>query len=801
MYNSNHNIIENITKDLNQEQKQAVTAEPAHLLVLAGAGSGKTRVLVHRIAWLIHEQQISPHAVLAVTFTNKAAKEMQQRIESLIGMSSRSLWIGTFHGLAHRLLRLHWQQAGLPQTFQVCDSDDQLRIIKRIQKDYPAPGNNQKFINQDDNKDDKENLPKKAQYYINNQKEKGLRFKNLSAVNDVKEKYLQEIYRVYERQTTQLGLVDFAEILLRAKELFVNNPNILQHYQNRFKHILVDEFQDTNDLQYQWLKLLHADNYYFMVGDDDQSIYSWRGARVEHIRKFCKDYKDAQVIRLEQNYRSTENILSAANSLINNNTDRLGKNLWTAGDKGEPITLYHAFNDIDEANYVVEQVKNHHRQGVNLSNMAVLYRANHQSRQFEESLLKSNIPYRIYGGQRFFERAEIKDALAYLRLMANPFDDAALDRIINWPTRGIGKQSLTTIREYASEYNLALWHALDAVVSKALLKNKARTDVQQFIELIQDGHQKSKSLSLAKFVDYVIEKSGLREHYYKEDKSKDKSRVENLDELVSACSVFEQELHGLGAEQGYSESQNPLQAFLSHAVLESADMQTEEYQDSLNLMTMHSAKGLEFKIVFIVGMEEGLFPHSMCLNKDEQLAEERRLCYVGITRTMEKLYLSFCEVRRLRGEEKYNLPSRFLQEIPQEYLTAEQTTTQISRASSVNSYTYGYERDYNNSKSKYKQSSNSYFKDSYSNDYSNKYNNSGSVSSSNYRRQNSANLARLNQADSDYKLGQNVKHPMFGTGVVMNAEGSGDKARVQVKFTKPHGTKWLVAKIAKLEVI
>ncbi len=776
MYNANHCIIESITKDLNLEQKHAVTAVPSHLLVLAGAGSGKTRVLVHRIAWLIHEHQVSPHAVLAVTFTNKAAKEMQQRIEGLIGMSARSLWIGTFHGLAHRLLRLHWQQAGLPQTFQICDSDDQLRIIKRIQKDM--------------NLEDNFFPPKKTQYFINNKKEKGLRYKDLGSVHDYTEKYLQEIYRVYEQQTTQLGLVDFAEILLRAKELFVNNPNILQHYQNRFKHVLVDEFQDTNDLQYQWLRLLYKDNYYFMVGDDDQSIYSWRGARVEYIRKFCKDYKGAQVIKLEQNYRSTENILNAANSLINNNSDRLGKNLWTAGNKGEPITLYHAFNDIDEANYVVEQVKNHHRQGVNLSSMAVLYRANHQSRQFEESLLKSNIPYRIYGGQRFFERAEIKDALAYLRLMANPFDDAALDRIINWPSRGIGKQSLSVIMDYATSHNISLWHALDVVVSQELLKNKARTSVQQFIELIQDGQKQSKSLSLDKLVDYVIEKSGLRDHYYKEDKSKDKSRVENLDELVSACSVFEQEFNTVRMTQEASEVQNTLQAFLSHAVLESNDMQAKEYEDSLNLMTMHSAKGLEFSIVFIVGLEEGLFPHDMCLHDEVQLAEERRLCYVGITRAMEKLYLSYCEVRRLRGEEKYNLPSRFLQEIPQECLTTKQATTHISRSHSAGSYNSPREYDYNKSKIKYKQSSNNYFHDTYNTD-----------SPSYYRKINSDKLAKLNQADSDYKLGQNVKHPMFGTGIVMNAEGSGDKARVQVKFSKPHGIKWLVAKIAKLEII
>lgn len=760
-----------ITKDLNQDQLQAVSAQPSNLLVLAGAGSGKTRVLIHRIAWLIHNYHVSPHAILAVTFTNKAAKEMQQRMEKLVSMSVHNLWIGTFHGLAHRLLRLHWQLAGLPQTFQICDSDDQLRIIKRIHKDL--------------NLDDSFFSPKQSQYYINNQKDNGLRHKDLPVTKDYTEKYLQEVYKIYQQQTNQLGLVDFAEILLKAKELFEANPELRQHYQNRFKHILVDEFQDTNSLQYQWLKLIHADNHYFMVGDDDQSIYGWRGAKVENIKKFCNDYPGAQVIRLEQNYRSTANILNAANNLISHNKNRLGKNLWTAGDTGEKITVYHAFNDIDESRYVVEEIKSHHRSGIDLSDMAILYRANHQSRQFEESLLQANLPYVIYGGQRFFERAEIKDALAYLRLVANPFDDAAFDRIINWPTRGIGKQSLSIIREYAQENNITLWHALDGVLGKELLKNKAKTNVSNFIDLINNCSELSKKYSLAKLMDYIINSSGLRDYYYKEDKSKDKSRVENLDELVSACSVFEEEFNSNSASD---QDMTTLQAFLAHAVLESGETQAKGYEDSISLMTMHTAKGLEFKIVFIVGLEEGLFPHEMCMHDPAQLSEERRLCYVGITRAMQKLYLSFCEKRRFRGEDKYNLPSRFLQEIPPELMMSEQATTKIE-PSYYHSNKFG---DYNREGIVHRYN------------HSQTYSKSNSKSDSKFSSRNKtklSNISLVDDQDSIYKLGQGVRHHMFGSGVVLNTQNAGDKTRVQVKFAQPHGVKWLVAEIAKLEIV
>ncbi|MBP9722984.1 MAG: DNA helicase II [Gammaproteobacteria bacterium] len=746
MNNSNYSNLSYITDGLNPAQHQAVTAAPSNLLILAGAGSGKTRVLVHRIAWLIRTEHVSPHAILAVTFTNKAAKEMQQRIEKLLVIPIRNLWIGTFHGLAHRLLRMHWQLAGLPQSFQVIDSDDQLRMIKKIQKDLHI--------------DDKDFSPKQTQYFINNKKDEGLRYKDLDKPTDRRQKYLQEIYKDYENQSQQLGLVDFAEIILRAKELFINNPELKFHYQQRFQHVLVDEFQDTNTLQYQWLKLFYHQNYFTMVGDDDQSIYGWRGARVENITNFSADYQNSKIIRLEQNYRSTATILNAANSLISNNSNRMGKNLWTSGPSGEPITVYQAFNDIDEAKYIIEQVKSHHNAGIALGEMAILYRANHQSRQFEEYLLRSAIPYKIYGGQRFFERAEIKDAMAYLRLTNNSFDNASFDRIINWPTRGIGKQSLDTISNYAKENNLTLWHASEQLVERDLLKNKARASVADFLKLIKNFRSLIDNFSLAQLVKLLITESGLRDYYFKEEKGNVKTRVENLDELITACSNFEQEFVRTELEQ------TPLQAFLSHAVLEAGEEHSKDNKNplnSLNLMTIHTAKGLEFKIVYIVGLEEGLFPHEMCISDSKQLAEERRLCYVGITRAMSKLYLSFCEVRRIRGEDRYNLPSRFLKELPQDLLKQEKVSTYI-----------GYNIDCNTASPKSYQSR---------------------------TQPQSRSQSGVQSIDSEYNLGQTVRHGIFGTGVIISADGYGDKARVQVKFAQPHGIKWLIAKIAKLEIV
>lgn len=762
MQNTTDYSIAYITENLNQEQHEAVTAPATNLLILAGAGSGKTRVLVHRIAWLIRTQQVSPHAILAVTFTNKAAKEMQHRVEQLLGVSTRSLWIGTFHGLAHRLLRIHWQLANLPQTFQILDSDDQLRIIKRITKDL--------------NIDDNQFPAKQTQYYINNKKDDGLRYSDVLLARDRNEKYLQEIYRIYEQQCQQLGLVDFSEILLRAKELFTNNPELVEHYRSRFKHVLVDEFQDTNSLQYQWLKLMYNqnNNYFTMVGDDDQSIYSWRGAKVENIQKFMDDYPDNKVIRLQQNYRSTANILNTANQLISKNSNRLGKNLWTAGSNGDLVGVYQAFNDIDEAHYVISQVKNQHRTGINFSDMAVLYRANHQSRQFEETLIKAQIPYKIYGGQRFFERAEIKDALAYLRLVANPLDDTAFDRIINWPVRGIGKQSLLLIREYATANNLSLWQSLEGALQEKILKNKAASSLSEFMNLIKSLSTLSQTESLSSLVKMVINNSGLRDYYFKEEKSKDKTRVENLDELINASVNFEQEfIAQLGSLENTEFS--VLHSFLAHAVLESGDTQAKEHEDSLNLMTIHAAKGLEFKVVFMVGLEEKLFPHEMCLQDPKQLSEERRLCYVGITRAMVKLYLTFAEVRRLRGEDHYNIPSRFIKEMPAELLQYERATTRIDD---------GFTKQHS-----YRSNTNNYYKNTSIKTAINKttFNNHG--------------LKHVEATDLGYNLGHLVKHSTFGIGTVLNIEGSGDKARVQVKFGNPYGVKWLIAKIAKLETV
>lgn len=760
-----------INNQLNSEQLKAVTSEPKNLLILAGAGSGKTRVLVHRIVWLIQAQQVSPHSILAVTFTNKAAKEMQQRIEKLLHVSARSLWIGTFHGLAHRLLRLHWKLANLPQNFQILDSDDQLRIIKRIHKDLNIENNRL--------------TPKQSQYYINKQKDEGIRFNNLPKTREYIEKYNQEIYRLYENHCNQLGLVDFAEILLRSKELFINHPELNQHYQNRFKHILVDEFQDTNNLQYNWLKLFYKKdhNYFTMVGDDDQSIYGWRGANVDNIKKFAKDYTSPEVIRLEQNYRSTANILKAANSLISNNFDRMGKNLWTDGVHGEKISIYHAFNDIDEAVFVVNKIKQFNQEdNISLKDMAILYRANHQSRQFEEQLLKSNIAYKIYGGQRFYERMEIKDALAYLRLVANPLDDAAFDRIINWPARGIGKQTLLNIREYAQSTGLSLWHASKDLLDKNEFKSKAKTSITDFIKLISDFNSYATKIgsigchnNLSALVENLIEHSGLRDFYYKDDKSKNKTRVENLDELISAVNVFEQDFNNnsdlSATNQESAQNLSVLQVFLDHVVLESGEVQAKDHQDSLNLMTVHTAKGLEFKLVFVVGLEEGLFPHEMCLSSEDELAEERRLCYVAITRAMNKLFLSFCEKRRMRGEEYYNLPSRFLQELPKELLEEHKADLKIS---------------YNNTNISTRTNN-------YENNYKNSYKTSGTYN---------LNKSNIKTSQSDlYPIGSLVKHSIFGQGVVLHTEGDGEQMRVQVKFERPHGTKMLVAKIAKLELV
>ena len=578
---------------LNDKQRQAVSAEDGHMLVLAGAGSGKTRVLVHRIAWLIQQCHYSPFSILAVTFTNKAASEMRGRVEQLLGSSVRNMWIGTFHGLAHRLLRAHYMDVGLPQNFQILDSDDQQRLIKRLIKSM--------------NLDDKRWPAKQAQWYINGKKDEGLRAHHIETY-DPNEQTLKSIYEAYQESCDRAGLVDFAELLLRAHELLRNNTSVREHYQRRFRHILVDEFQDTNSIQYAWIRLLSgAQNYVTIVGDDDQSIYGWRGARVENIQQFMDDYPAVTTIRLEQNYRSTGTILRAANAVIANNAERLGKDLWTDGNDGEPVSLYAAFNEMDEARYIVGRIEEWRDQGNALQDVALLYRSNAQSRVLEEALLHARMPYRIYGGLRFFERQEIKDALAYLRILANRDDDAALERVINTPTRGIGNRTLDMVRQTARENQQSLWQAANAMVSQKSLAGRARNAVAAFIEFVENLDNETEEFTLGRLSDEVIRRSGLLAMYEAEKGEKAETRVENLKELVNACQNFNLDEN--------EEQMSPLNAFLAHAALEAGEEQADEYQDAVQLMTLHSAKGLEFPLVFMTGVEEGVFPSQQSMDE------------------------------------------------------------------------------------------------------------------------------------------------------------------------------------------
>ncbi len=731
-----------VLEDLNAGQRAAVTAPSGHLLILAGAGSGKTRVLVSRIAWLVREHSIAPAAILAVTFTNKAAKEMQNRIEALLGSSARAVWIGTFHGLAHRLLRLHAQEAGLPETFQIVDSDDQLRLIKRIQKEL--------------NLDEDQYIPKQTQYYINRLKDEGKRAEGIPTPRDGRERTLAEVYRHYERHCQRAGYVDFSELLLRAKELWQKNPAVLQRYQTRFSAVLVDEFQDTNTLQYEWLKLLYAPGVDFMVvGDDDQSIYGWRGAQVDNMAHFRRDFPQVQLLKLEQNYRSTAVILEAANALIAQNTSRLGKSLWTDVDPGEKITLYQAANDLDEARYVVQQCRQRFDQGMPYSDMAVLYRANHQSRLFEEAVLRAGIPFRIYGGQRFFERAEIKDVLAYLRVLVHPEDEGALERIINWPLRGIGEKTVSDLRDRARSDQISLWEALKRSVTQGILKARAQTAMVEFIDLITGLQQHIVGLRLPEIVEHVILKSGLRNQYMQEKGNAGQARLENLDELITASHAFNTgEVLEASDTLGLSE----LSVFLAHTVLDSS---LESGSDSsVNLMTLHSAKGLEFPVVFLAGLEEGLFPHQMCLAEPAQIEEERRLCYVGITRAKQKLYLSFAQKRWVRGEQRHYRSSRFLKELPAHQLDDVGDKTHIrlpDRARPCDPC------DPVDPVDPWESSAFSPSDDAFC-----------------------------------FKVGQRVKHVYFGPGVVTQCEQVGVRARVEVRFSQ-HGLKWLILGIAPLE--
>ena len=718
---------------LNDAQRQAVAARVGRQLVLAGAGSGKTRVLVHRIAWLIQIENASPHSILSVTFTNKAAAEMRHRIEQMLGASPAGMWVGTFHGLAHRLLRAHWQEAGLAENFQILDSDDQQRIVKRVIRELGL--------------DEQRWPPKQAQWFINGQKDEGLRPKNIQPGGDLFLATMLKIYEAYEAACARAGVIDFAELLLRALDLWRDKPGLLEHYQRRFRHILVDEFQDTNAVQYAWLRILaKGGDSLMVVGDDDQSIYGWRGAKIENIQQFSTDFADAEVIRLEQNYRSTAGILKAANALIANNQGRLGKELWTEDGDGEPINLYSAFNEHDEARYVVESIEEALRKdGLKRSEIAILYRSNAQSRVLEEALLREKIPYRIYGGQRFFERAEIKNAMAYLRLLDGGGNDAALERVINVPARGIGEKTVETIREYARAHDVSMWEAIRLMVAAKALPGRASGALAGFIELIETLAAKAQSMPLHLMTQTVVEQSGLIAYHKAEKGEKAQARIENLEELVSAARTF---------ENNEDEDLSPLQAFLTHASLEAGDTQAAENEDSVQLMTLHSAKGLEFPQVFLVGMEEGLFPHKMSLEEPGRLEEERRLAYVGITRAMSKLVITYAETRRLYGSETYNKVSRFVREIPPQLIQEVRLSNSVSRPFGAVSRNMGGGND-------------------------------------------SAMFAGSAVPDTGFNLGQRVQHSLFGEGTILNFEGSGAQARVQVNF-ESEGSKWLMLSYAKL---
>ena len=730
-----------ILDSLNEQQRNAVASPAEKLLVLAGAGSGKTRVLVHRIAWLLQAEQASPFAVLAVTFTNKAAREMRGRIETLLGQSFNGMWVGTFHGLAHRLLRSHWAEAGLPQDFQILDAEDQFRLIKRINRSLHI---------------DEDKWPaRQCQWYINTQKDEGLRAVNIEHFDDNYTKTMLDVYTAYEEACTRGGMIDFGEILLRAHELWLKNPQILEHYQKRFQYILVDEFQDTNAIQYAWLRVLAGGNYgrnkqLMVVGDDDQSIYGWRGARIENIQQFNVDFADAEIVRLEQNYRSTSTILKAANGLIANNQGRLGKKLWTEGVEGEHISLYEALNEQDEARFIVDRLQDWFNNGNQRSDAAILYRSNAQSRELEEALLRVAMPYRIYGGHRFYERLEIKNALAYLRLLANRNDDTAIERIINVPTRGIGGRSLDVIRTVAREENVSLWQACARCVNENLAGSRAVNAILAFLELIDKLQSECEGLELHEKVERVIANSGLIQHHEKEGGEKALARKENLEELVNAASNFDDV--ALGDEVDVK-SPAFLAAFLDQASLDAGDTQADETDDAVQLMTLHSAKGLEFPLVFLAGMEEGLFPHRMSMDKIASLEEERRLCYVGITRAKSKLYLTHAESRRLHGEVNLCRPSRFSKEIPKELIDEIRLKATVSRTK---------------------------------------------VHRRNGMHDSLSSGAEIPQ--TEISLGQRVAHGKFGEGVVLNYEGQGSNARVQVNFDAA-GSKWLVLSYAKLEVL
>jgi DNA helicase II / ATP-dependent DNA helicase PcrA len=716
--------VSHLLDGLNDDQRQAVASPLGAALVLAGAGSGKTRVLVHRVAWLIQVEGASPNSILAVTFTNKAAAEMRSRIETLLGLPSGAMWLGTFHGLAHRLLRIHWREAGLPQSFQILDSEDQARVLRKVLKALDL--------------DETRWIPREILWFINAQKDEGHRSKHIKDDGDPTRRQLIKIYQAYEEACQRAGVVDFAELLLRAYELWRDDPSLLQHYRTRFRHVLVDEFQDTNAIQYKWLMLLTGPaGLPFVVGDDDQSIYRWRGARVENLQQFRRDFPQAVLYKLEQNYRSTGTILKAANALISNNGGRLGKTLWTSGEDGERVKLYAAFNERDEADFVVNRIREWVNHGGARREVAVLYRSNAQSRVFEEAFLNARMPYRVYGGLRFFERAEIKDALAYLRLVASRADDTSFERVVNLPVRGIGAKTMDTVRDFARSNSTSQWNGAMNCIQGGLLPQRAALALQAFLTLIDKLTQEVQGLELHEQVDHVIQMSGLIEHFKKEKGERGEGRIENLLELVSAAKGFSPETE---AEAELS----PLESFLAHAVLESGEGQADPYDDCVQMMTLHSAKGLEFPVVFLAGMEDGLFPHQRSVADLAGLEEERRLCYVGTTRAMRQLYITYAEQRRLYGVDTYGQPSRFIGEFPADLIEEIRPRLQVSRPVFV---------------------------------------------------KHSASLEEAPAAGM--RMGSRVRHSKFGDGVVLNFEGNGPHARIQVNFER-QGTKWLMLSYANL---
>jgi DNA helicase II / ATP-dependent DNA helicase PcrA len=737
-----------LLQHLNEPQLTAVTLPHTSALILAGAGSGKTRVLTTRIAWLLTTGQVSPQGVLAVTFTNKAAKEMMTRLSSMVPLNVRSMWIGTFHGLCNRFLRTHWREANLVQTFTIMDTQDQLSLIKRLLKQ--------------NNIDDEKFPAKQLMWFISSAKEEGLRPNAVEAYDEFTRKQV-ELYQIYEAACQREGVVDFSELLLRSYEVLGRNDALREHYNARFRHMLVDEFQDTNTLQYKWLRMLAGkDTAVLAVGDDDQSIYAFRGAKVANMQRFEHDFAPAKLIKLEQNYRSHGNILDAANALIRNNEGRLGKELWTDQGHGEPIRVYQGFSDGEEAAFVIDTVKAAMNEGVPLDEMAILYRSNAQSRMFEHGLFNARIPYRVYGGLRFFERAEIKHAMAYLRLINNPEDDNAFLRVVNFPARGIGAKSIENMQTVAQQGGSTLWQA----ACSGAAGGRAQASMAKFIGTIENMRIATKGLVLPEVVRHLLDASGLKEFYKLEKEGQD--RIENLDELVSAADTFLRETGGVvqieNTDGTVQENQDPITAFLSHASLEAGDTQALEGKSALQMMTVHSAKGLEFDYVFMTGLEEGLFPHDNSLNDDGGLEEERRLAYVAITRARKRLHLTYAQMRMLHGQTRYNVPSRFLDEIPTELLKWLSAKPKNFLDASPNSpigsefvantlHTSGATRGYES-----------------------------------------------NRTDSGFRIGQQVTHAKFGQGVIIHADGTGKNIQVEVNFTE-HGIKRLALEYAKLTAV